>query len=457
MKAAIKVILISLSFLLIQSLSSCFKEAVNLQVEMQELLISPQESGKCWTLIRRSEKEEYQYFRKWYEFKMKYLNEDVHAIDFKITKFYTDAEVNYTRMYQDYRDHHKIDLDMTDCNDVPETDSVFFRTTNYPNFKKATIHEFTYPEYKVKVSNAPNPGFTRDSFYYYEELYFERSGRFKKKIFLDTGCNAIEIMGNWVFRTPFANYSGTDLILRYDQLPTSDLPPKSDIYQIVFEDDDLVISQNVSKTDSSAPIVRANYAIKGDKIYHSSDTDPYDSIHGEKIKGMVTNHWSDICAYAVEKPDDMVEVYDPIEILEKIVQTSRSRYTMAPIRCNGNSSSNPNCPKYCGMDICANFNASVYDTDNQPLSQGHKSDMSITADSSMVTITNFANIGQALSFKMPKYSWHSCYNFDEVTTVLDGNNVKLTGFLVETFKGKRMLLVECTINGAMRKIRYVVI
>jgi hypothetical protein len=451
-----------IGFMVIQLLSGCFKDQVAFQIEIQNVLLNPGNANECWTLTTRSDTATINYYLKYYTFRYKFGNVNFNNVIDDGVIYYTNPVSNSVKLTGDFFDEYKIDNDIN-CStglDSSEDTHLFFSPDDYPDFGRIENHKYSRGTMNISISDFQNPSVKDSSFGYYEELYFESTGRFIKKIYPDTGCRYIEITGNWMFRTPFANSAGlgltTEIILNYDLAPLVGIAPKGNIYTLNLNQingkNGLVIEQRRFEEDSRFFKRRSHYTKVVDHIYYTSNLDVINYSNEFVVRGMVKNTWTKNCT-AWGTPKDLYEIYDPLDLSKVKTTTLRSAYEVKPIRCSG-TIINTGCPKFCTLDICGTFNASIFDSDDGTLISTHISDMSITSDSTVLTITNFANTGQPLNIKMPDYCWNSCYNYNGFQTVLNGVSILFVTFKKGTYQNKDMIYVECQINGEQHLIHY---
>ncbi len=458
-----KLILLLLFFAVLNLRTGCYKENIDIQVKMQEVLCNVNNPGKCWTLNFLTDSLEYLYYQKYYDFDYKLTSDGQHVI----YVYYNQYDEVRTPFTYDIQGDYQTDNDPTDCSDEDkQPNHTFYRTSDYPNLKRKAVYEFYGTNYTIKEGSAVKPNIKDSSYYYYEELYFDLSGKFKKRIFLNSGCNPIEITGNWRFRTPFARIvyssngertgeSEAELILDYDRAPIAGLPPSGNLYTLRFSDnfDDMLISQNTKSDEVVSSVLRGDYTLSYDHILFSPNLDAIHhwSAQGTS-KGKVKNHWSSLCGFQVNTRGDLIEIVDSIELLLTKAGSRQSFYNLKAIRC---STPAGNCPLFCNLTLCGNFNADIFDSDNKSTNQPHKSDLSITADSTILTITNFAKLGGSLNVVMTPHVWVSCYT-DAFTATVSGTTINFENLTVETNTStmQRYLVAYYRINGVSYRIHY---
>lgn len=460
--------------LILPFLQSCFKEQVIYQQLLQDALLNPSKAGKCWKLIRQSDTLTYKYYKKYKEFQAKYVRaRDINYL------YYTSAIDVEEKLSDNFYDVRVIDNSIGDCSrdrDVDEIHHLYFDKANYPKFNYQYNDEYlaTNNIANQKKTSAAYPNILDTSFYYHEELYFQKDGRFLKKIYFDTSCNAIQITGKWVFRTPFANMQDfydesalvSEIILDYDHATLIGLPPAGNVYRITFVSTNynLISLSQVNVQQNITPLgIRRNYTYSLDNIIHaqnledinkSFDANLMGKLNCCQFKGMVQNVWKHNCnTFDGNGGNDKMEIMDAPELVEKIRAAKLAIYVAEWPRCAPKSSSS-NCPKYCSLDVCGKFKASRYDSDNSNLLGTHSSILSVTSDSSVLTITNFNNMGESVNISMPNYAWNNCYNYSGFDKYIDGKHVLFVSFNVQVFNNVNMLIAEFSVDGTSYYIHY---
>lgn len=326
--------------------SSCVTKQITTQVAMQKILLSPQQSNMAWVLGRLNDEEEIKYYLSYYTFNYEFRKPNL-GIGAALYR-YDDAVRKVDTLDGDYNDEYKIDNNLTDCLDGLDTEEgshLFFRATNYPDFKSKKKVEYNnyinrklYYETESTATNTPIRSAGR---YYYEELIFEPNGRFNKKVFLaENSCNFISFTGKWIFRTPAAiintntGISETEIELDYDIANPIGIPPKGNIYVLKeFGGDNIQISKKHIESDSSLLAVRGSYTEVTDKIVYAPNVDFKQVSFAKSAKGKVVYLGEKVCTYPVEQPDDRIEIYDPLTLVKSKEYYSEAIYSKGALRC----------------------------------------------------------------------------------------------------------------------------
>ena len=433
-------------------LSGCMQQALDNQVIMQNIMLSADTEGKCWVLVKKVNSEEYRHLVKYFSTPAAYKS----GLVFEDTFFYGPTTTEQVRLNGDYKSWLKIDNDLDDCDDedfdVEDEHHLFFSASDYPDFMKKKRHEFIVGgnnEYEISESDY-NHGATYDTtFYYYEELYFLPDGRFRKKIYLDEECNFVTVTGNWIFKSPFMTTSAgsqySEIIIDYDIADWMSLPSTSNLYRITGNGSGaLSIEQDQSATDSSFLATRGSYTIKRDVIVYYPQHDS-----GNYTFGKVVKHLEAACTSPTARPDDLLTIKDDLTLLKEKRYHLKSEYVKAKPRCPSIPSSG-SCPELCGHALCGSKQGKMYDSDNTLLST-HNSSFSVPADSSVIVISNFANLNENLAIPMATYYWDMCHAYTPVTITFGSTTLIFSGLSTGT---DEPITVTCSINGEPRYVKY---
>jgi hypothetical protein len=467
------------------ALSGCFKEKVAFQISIQEAMLEPGNANDCWALTVRGDSISYRYYIGYY-----YTQCYNGFLSGGGGEFFNYSPSQYTRerIKGHYESYRIIDNDISDCTKDEDTIGLhtFINANDYPLLNRSEKESYSFPNrtHRSSISTYANPNLKDTNFYYYEELYFFKTGRFIKKVFLDTGCRAIEIRGNWKFRTPFANVISdadksqviytSEIILDYDLATVVGLPPRGNIYTINITSDlkYLHISQRNKEEDKRFLKVRSHFTRE---FLNTSQVPINPNLSNNRIKtselgtqlflqdnwlnvGYIANLWSNSCRH-VSDLYDKVELYDPLDLIYEKEVNLFSAYKVTPKRCvAGSVTNNPNCPRLCGLSLCGTHTALLYDSDDNSQISIHESELNISSDSTTMSITNFANTGNTLEFIMPAYTWQNnyCQNHNGANVIFNGKRILLSSFGHAKYTGgDELLRASFSMDGELYNIRYV--
>jgi hypothetical protein len=316
---------------------SCVTSRISRQVEMQNLLLSPQLSNTCWVLQRQTDSTEVVYYLKYYQY---FFEENDHIENATLTNMgrykFGNATEQIHLLTRDYSSEHIIENDATDCSvhlDINEQGHLFFRTADYPDFMRKRKVAFTNflnnPLVQESGSDARSPNMLNASSYYYEELYFEANGNFRKKVFLDRSCNFLLVTGKWIFKNAEASSDGTtEIILEYDLGNRIGIPAKDNVYNLAFEDDILRLSKKYTDTNAAFLATRSHYSIIKDEIKFTPN-----AKLPQLRNGKVVSHERALCTAIGENPDDKIIVDDPLTLVKNQNYFSEAYYSKKMRRC----------------------------------------------------------------------------------------------------------------------------
>lgn len=323
---------------------SCLTKNITHQVTLQNLLISPQLSNQCWVLRSLQDSEVIKYYLQYYE----HNYDDNFGSGFIGSHYYTYSDPVIRKTYpltKDYFSEYKIDHNATDCNpglDINDSNHLFFRVTDYPDFNRKKKNDYTYNTRLLHetAADATNPNLVNTTNYYYEELYFEANGNFRKKIFLDNTCNFINITGKWRFGSPFAKKEyevyETEIILDYDNANRVGITPRDNVY-ILRQDTEnpnvISFSKEYKESDSSFLATRGHYSIITDNINYIPD---YKNPAGRYVHfGKIISYSNRVCSDIGGQADDRIIIDDPLTLIKSKEYSSNSSYYKTEKRkCN---------------------------------------------------------------------------------------------------------------------------
>lgn len=299
------------------------------------------------------------------------------------------------------------------------------------------------------------------SHFYLEELIFLPNGEFEKYIFDDSAdvvnCTPIKITGTWIFNTPFAttvtyNTYESEIILNYTT--STGANAESGRYTIKLNDlgDIDIYKSNATKSERKICDLRL-VSFFSEYIEQVEYNETMNRYFGRVIK-----YIKNFCGFA--NTDDMIVLYDEL-FVEKILSSyNKSNYELTDRICSNTVTQPPPtgiCPEFCDeYTPCGNRTSYITDVDEIQIGGSFISNCSVSADSSLFTVSNFANLGGILQINLSNYFWDMCHDFVGFTTTINGHTVNYQSIVSEAQNpvnsNNPCILINAIIDGNTRKI-----
>lgn len=455
--------------------SRCSKQ-IDAQVLIQEELLKPYYEGKTWMLLAFQNNTDMR-CKLWHWETPVATEYDNNAGGFDVQVRLLYAPSVYKQIYDQrngdstfsYARH--IDGNTSNCDN---DDWATFDNTPVPVFdvrneaEAITDHYFLsqsvpYQMHHRRVDWKTQP--VSDSvFFYLEELLFLPGGQFEKYIYDDSldviNCTPIKITGNWIFSTPFATETAgtyaSEIILTYTTATGANA--EAGRYMVsIYDNGEIEFRKSAAEETKRTIGSFSLLSFFADAIIgHSGGT------LSQKRDGRVVYEGTNFCGLADDPDADDILVLKDELVLHKTVSTTYYAFYAKSARICGSSTPPPppppgNCPEFCYQYTpCGNRTSFVADADDLQIGSSFTSACTVSADSTLLTVTNFANLGGTLQIPLSSYFWNMCHDFVGFSTTVNGHTVDYESIVSQAqnplSNNSTCIKIEAVIDGNVRNI-----
>lgn len=445
-------------------LSGCFKKAVDDQVIYQDILLKPYHENRRWKMndinYERYSVYELKHWRTFYKRQAEYDITGVDKTDFiyyDLPEYHTlyNSEIYNTPIcyYQRQIEDPAQNCDDNDWITWDNAPTAIYDIRLEPD---AFREKFSYSSSnkQIKAQNQIGNGEVwNDSLYFYaEEWLFKPDGSFEKYLYLDandiTTCSPLIIKGQWVFNTPFATTESSEIIISYNH--SYGVHTLSDTYRLVLFGNNAIKFEKITdeEVEKRSLGIFSRLSLISDEIKQKNDLTQSFPKNG-RIKVLL----SDFCGLGNDPDgDDVLMLEDEVFLHRSKHKKWTAHYVSAPPLCQNIVSPplNPNCPKFCNNIPCGKKTAYTTDDDNFAVGTSYQSDCNVLADSSALTVANFANLGGELNVPLSDYFWGMCHDFVGFTGNVNGHVVNYESIVataINPLTQKTAILIRAKIDG----------
>ncbi|MBP7954248.1 MAG: hypothetical protein KAZ14_03720 [Nitrosomonas sp.] len=298
--------------------------------------------------------------------------------------------------------------------------------------------------------------------FYIEELLFKPDGTFERTVYSSLAssqnCGGTVLSGNWIFNGPLANLDNgvlsSEIILSYEEV--YGITPPNDMYTIKIVGNELSLEKKHIEERSRSLGVLYSISLFTDVIKKIAPSIMDDIQPGAgEFRGKPISYDMNYC-FDLADFDDKLSLEQEVTLNTAIYLDYQKTYIVKDRLCGSSGSGNTsNCPDLCDEPLCGNKLVRVYDEAQNYLSQ-HNSDITVAADSSTITIQQFANLNGSLVLPANDYTWNFCHDYVAQTTVIDGTEVIYDHLstALSPYDGSSCLVVYATVGGVSRIFYY---
>lgn len=454
--------------------SRCSKK-IDAQVVIQEALLEPYYEGKSWQLFTFSKQQTMHCKLFHWETPMNFeFDNNAGGFDVQLRLLYAPAA--YKKAYDQldgspvYNYARKIDGNTSNCDD---DDWATYDNTPVPVFDVRNEPEAVNDHYFLSLY-APdrmhhqrvdwnNQALSDSVFFYVEELIFMPGGQFEKYIYDDStdvvNCTPIKITGNWIFNTPFATETGStfasEILLTYTTVTGANADAGRYMVTVLTDGEIKITKSTGTETKRTVGSFSVLTFIADAIIGHSGGSLP------KRRDGRVVYEGTNFCGLANDPDsDDILVLKDELVLHKSIASEYASRYIKRSRIC-GNSTPPPpppgNCPEFCYQYTpCGNRTSYLADADELQIGSSFTSACTVSADSTLLTVSNFANLGGTLQIPLSQYFWNMCHDFVGFSTTVNGHTVDYESIVSQAqnplSNNSTCIKIEAVIDGNARNI-----
>lgn len=452
----------------------CSKQ-IDAQVLIQEELLKPYYEGKAWRLLT---------FRKMktmhcnlYHWETPVTNEyDNNAGGFDVQDRLFYAEAVYRQVYSQedgnptFRYARRIDGNTSNCDDEDWTtyDNAPIPVYDVRNEPEAVSDQHFLSLYVPNQMHQKkvdwNDQVISDSTYFYlEELIFIPGGQFEKYIYDDSmdvvNCTPVKITGNWIFNTPFAtgsaNNYASEILLTYTTV--TGVNAEAGKYMVSILSNGEIEIEKSEGTETKRTI--GSFSLRS--LFADAITGYSGGYFSDVRDGRVIYEGTNFCGLANDPDADDILVLKDELILHKSLATDYATHYVKSTRVCGTSVPPPpppgNCPEFCNQYTpCGNRTSYLTDTDGLQVGSSFTSACTVSADSTLLTVSNFANLGGSLQIPLSQYFWAMCHDYVGFSTTVNGHTVDYENIVTQALNpltnNSTCIKIEAVIDGNSRNI-----
>ena len=463
---------IASSAILLVLLTNCNPEKIDNQVELQNSLLKPYYNGSTFRLAtyfnrRSSGYSAHGWFTPYYldvtpesfTYNYGYYTESTYRKIWEPTP--ENTNFSYSRLIEgDYQNCDGFDFivnDPADNHTYSVIDIANEPEANTILYSYVGLDSLTYVESKRDFSTV-----TSFKEFYIEELLFKPDGTFERTVYSSEessqNCGGTVLRGNWIFNGPLATLDNgvlsSEIILSYEEV--YGIVPPNDIYTIELVGDELTLSKKHVEERTRSLGVLFSISLFTDVIKKIAPSIMDDIRPGaDEFRGKPKSYDMNYC-FDLADFDDKLSLEQEVTLNSTIYLDYTKRYIVFDRLCGstggGNSS---NCPDLCDEPLCGTKLVRVYDEAQNYVSQ-HQSEIVVAADSSTITIQQFANLNGSLVLPTSDYTWNFCHDYVTQNAVIDGTEVIYDHLsnAISPYDDSSCIVVYATVGGVSRIFYY---
>lgn len=450
----------------------CAKK-IDAQVLIQEELLKPYYEGKAWRLLTfRNTKTMHCKLFHWETPMATEFDNNAGGFDVQLRLLYAPAD--YKEVYDQhdgsptYLYARHIDANTSNCDndDWATNDNTPVPVYDVRNEPEAVNDQYFLSLYVPNQLHQRkvdwNDQLIADSTsFYLEELLFIPGGQFEKYIYDDSmdvvNCTPVKITGNWIFNTPFATETGSsyasEILLTYTT--TTGVNAEAGRYMVSILTNNEIEIKKSEGTETKRTI--------GSFSLLSFFADAIIGHSGGNLSnardGRVIYEGTNFCGLADDPDSDDILVLKDELVLHKSLATEYATHYVKSSRVCGTSVLPPpvNCPEFCNQYTpCGNRISYLTDPDGLQVGSSFVSACTVSADSTLLTVSNFANLGGSLQIPLGSYFWGFCHDYVGFSTTVNGHTVDYENIVTQALNpltnNSTCIKIEAVIDGNSRNI-----